>query len=237
MTSGTTVLVTGGNRGIGLATALRLRDAGHKVVVGCRSGQAPEGLDAVELDVTHTASVNAGFDAAEKIVGGPIEILVANAGMNRDTLLLRMSDEDLESVIDTNLTGAIRCARRASKGMLRLKRGRMIFVSSVAATKGSAGQVNYASSKAGLIGTARSLARELASRNIVSNVVVPGFIHTDMTDALPEELQETYRKEIPLGRFGEPAEIASTIEFLASPGASYINGAVITVDGGFSMGG
>lgn len=236
MTSGTTVLVTGGNRGIGLATALRLRDAGHQVVVGCRSGQAPEGLDAVELDVTSTDSVDAGFGAAEKLVGGPIEVLVANAGMNRDTLLLRMSDDDLESVVDTNLVGAIRCARRASKGMLRLKRGRMIFISSVAATKGSPGQVNYAGSKAGLIGVARSLARELASRNIVANVVVPGFIRTDMTDALPEELQETYRREIPLGRFGDPSDIAATIEFLASPGAAYINGSVLTVDGGFSMG-
>lgn len=236
MTNGTTALVTGGNRGIGLAIALRLRDAGHQVVVGCRSGEAPEGFDAVPMDVSDTASVDAAFAEAEKIVGGPIEILVANAGITADGLLLRMSDDAIESVLQTNLFGAIRCARRASKGMLRLKRGRMIFVSSVSGFKGNAGQVNYAASKTGLVGVARSVARELGSRSITANVVVPGFIDTDMTAALPEDLQETYRSEVPAGRFGQPEEIAAVVEFLASPAAGYVNGAVVPVDGGLAMG-
>ncbi|MBO3142877.1 3-oxoacyl-ACP reductase FabG [Dermatophilus congolensis] len=236
MTDARTALITGGNRGIGLATALRLQEAGYRVVVGSRSGQAPEGLDVVTLDVSDTDSVNDGFTAAEELLGSPIEILVANAGITRDMLLMRMKDEDINDVLDTNLVGAIRCARRAAKGMLRLKKGRIVFISSIVGTKGSPGQVNYAASKAGLIGASRSLARELGPRSITSNVIMPGFIATDMTDELPEDLKESYRKEIPLGRMGEATEVANAVEFLVSPGASYVNGVVLPVDGGFAMG-
>lgn len=231
-----TVLVTGGNRGIGLAIALALREAGHHVVVGSRSGAAPDGLDAVALDVTDTASVDAGFTAAEKCVGGPIGALVANAGITRDQLLMRMSDDDLDTVLQTNLVGAIRCARRASKGMLRLKGGRIIFISSVVGLFGAPGQVNYAASKAGLVGVARSLARELGSRAITANVVAPGYIDTEMTQALPEKLAASYTELIPAGRFGAPEEVAQAVAFLASEAASYINGAVLPVDGGLGMG-
>ncbi len=233
---GRTALVTGGNRGIGLSIALDLRAAGYRVVVGCRSGQAPEGLDAVALDVLDPASITAAFESAEALLGGPVEVLVANAGITRDQLLLRMSDDDLDAVIQTNLIGVIRCARRASRGMIRLKRGRMIFISSVVGLYGSPGQVNYAASKAGLVGAARSIARELGGRRITANVVAPGFVQTAMTEQLPQERQDLYRAAIPAGRFGTTAEVAAAVRFLASSEAGYINGAVLPVDGGLGMG-
>lgn len=229
-------MVTGGNRGIGLSIALDLRAAGYRVVVGCRSGQAPEGLDAVALDVLDPASITAAFESAEALLGGPVEVLVANAGITRDQLLLRMSDDDLDAVIQTNLIGVIRCARRASRGMIRLKRGRMIFISSVVGLYGSPGQVNYAASKAGLVGAARSIARELGGRRITANVVAPGFVQTAMTEQLPQERQDLYRAAIPAGRFGTTAEVAAAVRFLASSEAGYINGAVLPVDGGLGMG-
>ncbi len=233
---GRTVLVTGGNRGIGLAIALDLREAGYRVVVGSRSGTAPQELDAVRLDVTDADSVNQAFDAAEKLLGGPVEILVANAGITRDQLVIRMSEEELDEVVQTNLLGAIRCARRASRGMIRLKRGRMIFISSVVGLYGSPGQVNYAASKSGLVGVARSLARELGGRRITANVVAPGFIDTEMTQQLPQERQDLYVAAIPAGRLGTADEVAAAVRFLASPEAGYVNGAVLPVDGGLGMG-
>lgn len=230
------VLVTGGNRGIGLAVARAFAEAGDRVIVASRSGEAPEGLEAVACDVSDTDSVDAAFTAAEELVGGPIEVVVANAGVNRDTLLLRMSDDDFDTVVNTNLAGAFRCARRASKGMIRLKRGRMIFISSVVGLLGSAGQTNYAASKSGLVGLARSITRELGGRNITANVVAPGLTDTDMTRELSGEQQKAYLQQIPAKRLAEPEEIAAAVRFLAGPGAGYISGAVIPVDGGLGMG-
>jgi 3-oxoacyl-[acyl-carrier protein] reductase len=234
--SAKTVLVTGGNRGIGLAIARDLAEAGHSVVVTTRSGDGPDGLPAVACEVTDTASVDAAIGEAESILGGPVEVLVANAGVTKDQLLLRMSDEEFDQVLDTNLAGAFRCARRASRGMIRLKRGRMIFVSSVVGLYGSPGQANYASSKAGLVGLARSISRELAGRAITANVVAPGFVQTDMTDALPDDRKAAYLASIPVGRFGEVQEVARAVRFLASDDAAYVTGAVIPVDGGLGMG-
>lgn len=231
-----TALVTGGNRGIGLAIARALAADDVRVVVGCRSGEAPEGLVAVPMDVSETASIDAAFDAAEKLLGSPVEILVANAGVTRDQLLMRLSDAEIDEVVQTNLVGAIRCARRASRGMIRLKRGRLIFISSVVGLNGSPGQVNYAASKAGLVGVARSISRELGGRNITANVVAPGFIDTDMTAELGEELRTTYRAQIPATRFGDPEDVAAAVVFLASDAAAYVTGAVVPVDGGLGMG-
>ena len=231
-----TVLVTGGNRGIGLAVARAFAAGGDRVVVTTRAGGAPEGLAAVPCEVTDTASVDAAFTAAEGLLGAPVEVLVANAGVTRDQLLMRMTDAEFDDVIDTNLTGAFRCARRASKGMIRLKRGRMIFVSSVVGLYGAPGQANYAASKAGLVGLARSITRELGGRNITANVVAPGFIDTDMTAELPPERRAAYLASIPAGRFAAPEEVAAVVHFLAGPHAAYLSGAVIPVDGGLGMG-
>jgi 3-oxoacyl-[acyl-carrier protein] reductase len=234
--AGRNVLVTGGNRGIGLSIATALAEAGDNVVITHRSGEPPEGLQGVRCEVTDTASVDEAFTAAESLLGGPVEVLVANAGITRDQLLMRMSDEEFDSVIDTNLAGAFRCARRAVKGMIRLRRGRIILVSSVVGLYGSPGQANYAASKSGLVGLARSISRELGSRGITANVVAPGFIETDMTAALPEDRQKAYLASIPAGRFGQSDEIAAAVRFLASDDAAYITGAVIPVDGGLGMG-
>ncbi len=231
-----TVLVTGGNRGIGLAIARSFADAGDTVAVTHRSGDAPDGLLGVRCDVTDSASVDAAFTEAEEKLGGPVEVLVANAGVTKDGLLMRMSDEDWDTVVDTNLAGSFRCARRASKGMIRLRRGRIIFISSVVGLYGGPGQANYAASKAGLDGLARSITRELGGRGITANVVAPGFIETDMTAVLPEETRKAYQSAIPAGRFATPQEVAATVRFLASTDAAYISGAVIPVDGGLGMG-
>ena len=228
-------LVTGGNRGIGLAIAHSLKAAGHDVVVTYRSGTPPQGFKSVVMDVTSTESVDAGFASVEEQWGSP-EIIVANAGITKDGLVLRMSDEDFESVIDANLTGAFRVARRATKGLLKLKRGRLIFVGSVVGSVGSAGQVNYSSSKAGLVGMARSFARELGSRGITANVIAPGFVETEMTATLDEKRRGEIAGSVPLGRFCTAEEIADVVTFIASPQASYISGALIPVDGGLGMG-
>jgi 3-oxoacyl-[acyl-carrier protein] reductase len=230
------VLVTGGNRGIGLAIARTFAAAGDNVVVTNRSGDAPEGLRAVRCEVTDSASVDAAFSEAEELLGGPVEVLVANAGITRDTLLMRMSDEEFDQVVDTNLAGAFRCARRASKGMIRLRRGRIVFISSVVGLYGSPGQTNYAASKAGLVGLARSISRELGGRGITANVVAPGFIETDMTAELPEDRKKAYLATIPAGRFATAEEVAAAVRFVASDDAAYITGAVIPVDGGLGMG-
>ena len=230
------VLVTGGNRGIGLAIARAFVEGGDNVVITNRKGDAPDGLRAVKCEVTDTESVNAAFDEAEQLLGGPIEVLVANAGITRDTLLMRMSDEEFDDVIATNLAGAFKCVRRASKGMIRLRRGRIILISSVVGLYGAPGQANYAASKSGLVGMARSITRELGGRGITANVVSPGFIDTEMTQALPEKVRESYLAAIPAGRFAEPEEVASVVRFIASPEAAYITGAVIPVDGGVGMG-
>jgi 3-oxoacyl-[acyl-carrier protein] reductase len=232
---GRSVLVTGGNRGIGLAIAQRLAADGDAVAITYRSGTPPEGFFAVQADVTDEASLDAAFDAVAEHQG-PVEVLVANAGITRDTLLLRMSEDDFTSVLDTNLTGAFRVAKRAAKGMLRLKRGRIILISSVVGLSGSAGQTNYAAAKAGLVGFARSLARELGSRAITVNVVAPGFVDTDMTAALDEARRAEIVAGVPLGRYASAAEVAGAVSFLAGDDAAYVTGAVIPVDGGLGMG-
>lgn len=229
------VFVTGGNRGIGLAIARGFAAAGDSVVVGSRSGSAPEGLEAVQCDVTDTASVDAAFDAIEERFG-PVEVVVANAGITRDTLIMRMSDDDIHEVLNTNLFGALRVARRATKGMLRRRSGRIIFISSVVGLLGSAGQANYAASKAGLVGAARSLARELGSRGITVNVVAPGFVTTEMTAGLDEGRQQEILAAVPLARYADPSEVAGACCFLAGDDAAYITGAVLPVDGGLGMG-
>jgi 3-oxoacyl-[acyl-carrier protein] reductase len=230
-----TVLVTGGSKGIGHGIAERLARAGHRVAATDRSGGVPDGVLGVRCDVTDGAEVDAAFTEVEGALG-PVEVLVANAGITRDTLLMRMSDEDWDAVLATNLTGAFRVARRAARPMIRARFGRMVFISSVVGQLGSAGQVNYAASKAGLVGMARSLARELGSRGVTANVLAPGFIETDMTAELGEETVARYAAQIPLGRLGGVADVAGAVEFLASDAAGYITGALIPVDGGLGMG-
>ena len=230
------VLITGGNRGIGLSIARAFQEAGDSVVVTHRSGQPPQGLQGVICEVTDSDSVDAAFAAAEGQMGGPIEVLVANAGITRDGLLMRMSDEDFDTVIDTNLAGAFRCARRASKGMIKLRKGRIVFISSVVGLYGSAGQTNYSASKSALVGLARSISRELGGRGVTANVVAPGFVETDMTSDLPEDRKKLYLAGIPAGRFASPQEVAAAVRFIASEDAAYITGAVIPVDGGLGMG-
>ncbi len=229
------VLVTGANRGIGRAIAERFVAAGDKVATLYRGGELPEGVLGVIGDVRDSAAVDAAFSQVEA-AHGPVEVLVANAGITRDQLLLRMTDEEFEEVLDVNLTGTFRCVRRASKGMIRMRRGRIVLISSVVGLYGGVGQVNYAASKAGLVGMARSITRELGGRGITANVIAPGFIDTAMTDALPEERRQAYLAAIPAGRFAQPAEVAAVVEFVASDAAAYISGAVIPVDGGLGMG-
>ncbi|MGB0099368.1 MAG: 3-oxoacyl-ACP reductase FabG [Nocardioides sp.] len=229
------VLVTGGNRGIGRAIAEAYLRNGDQVAVTTRSGGAPDGALDVRCDITDADQVDAAFATIEQ-AHGPVEVLIANAGITADTLLLRMSDDDWSSVLDTNLTGSFRLAKRASKGMLRLRRGRIVFISSVVGLTGSAGQVNYAASKAGLVGMARSIARELGSRSITANVVAPGFIDTDMTAVLSDEQKDAIKAQVPLGRYGSTDEIAETVLWLTGPGSAYVTGAVIPVDGGLGMG-
>jgi 3-oxoacyl-[acyl-carrier protein] reductase len=230
-----TVLVTGGNRGIGHAIAERFLKEGYRVAVTARSGEGPRGCLTVRADVTDAATLDAAIADVEAQLG-PITVLVANAGITKDTLLMRMSDEDFDDVIATNLGGVFKVVKRSIKSMIKAKFGRIILISSVVGLYGSAGQVNYASSKAALVGFARSLTRELGSRGITTNVVAPGFITTDMTLSLPEEQQESYRKAIPAGRFADASEVASAVVWLASDDAAYISGAVIPVDGGLGMG-
>jgi 3-oxoacyl-[acyl-carrier protein] reductase len=235
MSTPRTVLITGGNRGIGFAIAEEFVAAGHRVAVTARSGEGPEGSLTVRADVTDTAAIDAAFSEVEEKLG-PVEVVVANAGITRDMLLLRMTDVDFDEVVDTNLGGAFRVVKRASKGMLKAKFGRIILVSSVVGLLGGAGQVNYSASKAGLVGMARSITRELGSRGITANVVAPGFIETDMTAELPEAQQSEYKKSIPAGRFATADEVAKVIVWLAGDDAAYISGAVIPVDGGLGMG-
>jgi 3-oxoacyl-[acyl-carrier protein] reductase len=232
---GRSVLVTGGNRGLGLAIAQRLAAAGDSVTVTTRTGEPIEGLIVAKCDVRSSAEVGAAFDVAEA-AHGPVEVAIANAGMTADQLLALMSEDAFTSVVDTNLAGAYRVAKRAVRPMMRLRRGRIIFVSSVVGLLGSAGQANYAASKAGLVGMARSLARELGSRNITVNVVAPGFADTDMTAQLSEDRKKAIVAGIPLGRTAAPDEVAGVVQFLAGPDAAYITGAVIPVDGGLGMG-
>jgi 3-oxoacyl-[acyl-carrier protein] reductase len=230
-----TVLITGGNRGIGFALAEEFLAQGHRVAVTARSGEGPVGALTVRADVTDSESLDSALAQVESELG-PIEVLVANAGITKDTLIMRMSDDDFDSVIDTNLGGTFRVVKRAIRGMVKARFGRIILISSVVGLYGSAGQVNYSASKSALVGMARSLTRELASRGITTNVVAPGFIETDMTAALPEEQQAEYRRNIPAGRFAAPAEVAKVCAWLASDDSSYISGAVIPVDGGLGMG-
>jgi 3-oxoacyl-[acyl-carrier protein] reductase len=233
--TGRVVLITGGSRGIGLATAQRFAALGDRVAITYNSSPPPDGFFAVKCDVTSAADVDAAFTAVEQHFG-PVEVLVSNAGMTKDMLILRMSETDFSDVVDANLTAAYRVAKRAAQGMLKARRGRMIFVSSVVGMLGSAGQANYSASKAGLIGLARSIARELGSRSITANVVAPGPVETDMLAALSEDRVASLTQAVPLGRLASPEEVAGTIAFLASPDAAYITGAVIPVDGGLGMG-
>jgi len=234
------VLVTGGNRGIGLAIAQAFADAGDQVAVTYRSGEPPESLMksgclAVRCDITDPEQVERAYKEIEE-KQGPVEVLVANAGVTRDQLLLRMSEEDFSAVLETNLTGTFRVVKRATKRMLRARTGRIVLISSVVGLLGSAGQSNYAASKAGLVGFARSLARELGSRSITCNVIAPGFVDTDMTKALTDEQRANIVEQVPLGRYAQPEEVAASVRFLASDEAAYITGAVIPVDGGLGMG-
>jgi len=233
--TGRVVLITGGSRGIGLATAQRFRALGDRVAITYNSSPPPEGFFAVKCDVTSSADVDDAFKAVEQHFG-PVEILVSNAGMTKDMLLLRMSEDDFTEVIDANLTAAYRVAKRAAQGMLKARKGRIIFVSSVVGLLGSAGQTNYSASKSGLVGLARSIARELGSRSITANVVAPGPVATDMLAALSEDRREALTAAVPLGRLASPDEIAGTIAFLASADAAFITGAIIPVDGGLGMG-
>jgi len=235
MTNPRTVLVTGGNRGIGYAIAEEFVAQGHRVAVTARSGEGPEGTLTVRADVTDSASIDAAYAEIEEKLGA-VEVVVANAGITRDTLLMRMSDDDFDTVVDTNLGGAFRVVKRASKGMLKARYGRIVLISSVVGLYGSAGQVNYAASKAGLVGIARSLTRELGARGITANVVAPGFIETDMTASLPDTQQAEYKKSIPAGRFATASEVAKVVAWIAGDDAGYISGAVIPVDGGLGMG-
>ncbi|MFL6162474.1 MAG: 3-oxoacyl-ACP reductase FabG [Jatrophihabitantaceae bacterium] len=230
-----TVLVTGGNRGIGLAIAKAFAEAGDQVAVTHRGSGAPDGLFGVRCDVTDEQSVDSAFRTVEAELGR-VEVLVSNAGITDDTLLLRMSEQSFVSVLDANLTGAFRVAKRAASGMLRAKYGRLIFISSVVSLAGAAGQANYAASKAGLIGLARSLARELGGRNITANVIAPGFIETDMTAAMTEDRRAEVLAGIPAKRYGSPAEVAQVVRFVASDAAGYLNGVLLPVDGGLAMG-
>jgi len=230
------VLVTGGSRGIGLACARRFADLGDHVAVTYNSSPPPDGLFGVKCDVTSGDEVDAAFSAVEEHFGGNVEVLVSNAGVTKDGLLLRMSEADFAGVVDANLTGAYRVTKRAAQGMLRARTGRIVLLSSVVALLGSAGQANYAASKAGLVGFARSLARELGSRSITVNVVAPGPVATDMTAALGEQRLADLAAAVPLGRVADPDEIAGVVAFLASPDAAYITGAVVPVDGGLGMG-
>ena len=236
MTSDSKVaLITGGNRGIGLAIAEKLKSDGYQVVITHRSGSAPAGIEGIVMDVTDSESVNAAISHVEAKFG-KIDVLIANAGITKDGLVMRMSDADFNSVIDTNLNGAFRVARACTRGMMKQKSGRMIFIGSVVGMLGSAGQVNYAATKSGLIGMARSFARELGSRGITANVVAPGFVETEMTAVLDETRKAEISAAVPLGRFCSAEEIAGVVAFLASDQASYISGAVIPVDGGLGMG-
>ena len=237
MSTPRTVLVTGGNRGIGLATAKEFAAQGHRVAITYRS-DAPadsEGLLAVRCDVTDAQQIDDAFTQIDNELG-PVEVVVSNAGITRDGLVLRMKDADFTDVLDANLTAGFRVARRAVKGMMKGRWGRIIFVSSIVGAAGQAGQANYAASKAGLVGLARSLAKEFASRNITVNIVAPGPIATDMLDALPEERRQAMAEAVPLGRLGSPDEVAGVICFLASDAAAFVTGAVIPVDGGMAMG-
>jgi 3-oxoacyl-[acyl-carrier protein] reductase len=229
------VLITGGNRGIGLAIAQAFQVQGDDVAVTYRGKPPPEGLFGVRCDVTDTEQVDAAFKEVEQ-AHGPVEVLVANAGITDDTLLMRMSDDQFTRVLDANLTGSFRVAKRASRGMLKARWGRMIFISSVAGMAGSPGQVNYAASKAGLIGVARSIVRELGNRNITANVIAPGFISTEMTDAVSDERKKSILGQVPAGRYGSTEEVAAVVTFLASDAAAYVTGAVLPVDGGLGMG-
>ena len=229
------VLVTGGNRGIGLAIARAFADAGDKVAITYRSGEPPAGFLAVRCDITDAEQVEQAYKEIEE-EHGPVEVLVANAGITRDQLLMRMTEEDFTSVLETNLTGTFRVVKRANRGMLRARKGRVVLISSVSGLYGAPGQINYSASKAGLVGIARSLTRELGSRGITANVVAPGFINTDMTAELPEATQKDYLSSIPAGRFAEATEVANVVRWISSDEAAYISGAVIPVDGGLGMG-